>query len=156
MPEGSIAIATDKNLAARFAVGTDFGTQLSGTGWRSAAPLSLFSLMLPYDQRPVPQREPLARTSSTLKSSGGSSALRSATKQFHEPCWPWSRQRRAMLSLRRLKAGRSYSPPPPSLLLLLEALERHDPEAGVFAANVRLKRLVFVIERLDRVHIREL
>ncbi len=58
--------------------------------------------------------------------------------------------------LGRLKAGRSRSPPPPSLLLLLDALDRDDAEAGVFAANVRLKRLLFVIERLERVHIREL
>ena len=59
-------------------------------------------------------------------------------------------------SLRRLKAGCSRSLPPPYLLLLLDALDRDDAEAGVFAADVRLKRLLFVIERLDRVHIREL
>lgn len=57
---------------------------------------------------------------------------------------------------KRAKAGRSRSPPPLSLSLLLDALDSYGAEAGVFIANVCLKLLLFGIERLERVDIREL
>lgn len=57
---------------------------------------------------------------------------------------------------KRAKAGRSRSPPPLSLSLLLDALDSDGAEAGVFCANVRIKLLAFIGPCLDRVHIREL
>ncbi len=58
----------------------------------------------------------------------------------------------------RLKkqSGRSRSPSPILSSLLLDALDADGAEACVFAANVRLKLLVFGIKCLERVHIREL
>ncbi len=57
---------------------------------------------------------------------------------------------------RRLSAGRWYSPPPSALSLLLDALNTEDAEAGVLTANLGHIALLFVLERLDPVHVREL
>ena len=53
-------------------------------------------------------------------------------------------------------SGAARRPPPPGLLLRLYALDADGAEAGVFIAKVRLKLLLFGVERLDRVHVREL
>ena len=53
-------------------------------------------------------------------------------------------------------ASGRLQPPPPLSSLLLDALNRDLAEAGVFTANVRLKRVQFGVECLDRVHISEL
>ena len=44
----------------------------------------------------------------------------------------------------------------PSLLLLLDAFDSDSAEVGVFITNVRLELPLFDVERLDRVHVREL
>jgi hypothetical protein len=55
-----------------------------------------------------------------------------------------------------LKSGPLARPADSTLLLLFDTWDRHHPKAGIFAADVRLKRPVFVIERPERLHIREL
>lgn len=58
--------------------------------------------------------------------------------------------------VRRIRAGRSRSPPPLPASLLLGTLNSDDAEAGVLTANVGHIPLLFLFECLDRVHITEL
>ena len=64
--------------------------------------------------------------------------------------------REAMREKCQKPTGRSRSPPPSPVSLLLDALDPNDAEAGVLTANVRHVPPLFVFKCLERVHITEL